>query len=301
MSLGEACSLLEVNETTLRQWADSGRIRAYRTPGGHRRFSAEAVRSIIARSSEPAVNGKEPRWTDTAIQRVRRRLRSSQTSSQHWYQSMDDDTRSRMRFLGRKLLSIAADYSTQHRMRADLIEEARLIGEEYGAEMTRQGTSLRDALEAFVFFRTFLLENVIGGGYGASWGACTAVALREPARGPDAAVDGLLLRLQAIDQFRAANQGDIMASKVEMDLTDRQLLNIIQTGFPLTEEPFACLGEQLEISESEAIERTGKLKKVNIVRQISAIFDTRRLGYKTTLVAMRFPPDSLDKSAQAHQ
>ena len=101
-------------------------------------------------------------------QRVRRRLRSSQTSSQHWYQSMDDDTRSRMRFLGRKLLSIAADYSTQHRMRADLIEEARLIGEEYGAEMTRQGTSLRDALEAFVFFRTFLLENVIGGGYGAS-------------------------------------------------------------------------------------------------------------------------------------
>ena len=168
MSLGEACSLLEVNETTLRQWADSGRIRAYRTPGGHRRFSAEAVRSIIARSSEPAVNGKEPRWTDTAIQRVRRRLRSSQTSSQHWYQSMDDDTRSRMRFLGRKLLSIAADYSTQHRMRADLIEEARLIGEEYGAEMTRQGTSLRDALEAFVFFRTFLLENVIGGGYGAS-------------------------------------------------------------------------------------------------------------------------------------
>ena len=89
-----------------------------------------------------------------------------------------------------------------------------------------------------------------------------------------------------------------MASKVEMDLTDRQLLNIIQTGFPLTEEPFGNLGEQLEISESEAIERTANLKKVNIVRQISAIFDTRRLGYKTTLVAMRFPPDSLDKSAR---
>ena len=70
--------------------------------------------------------------------------------------------------MGRKLLSIAADYSTQHRMRADLIEEARFIGEEYGAEMTRQGTSLRDALEAFVFFRTLLLENVLGGGYGAS-------------------------------------------------------------------------------------------------------------------------------------
>ena len=163
MSLGEACSLLEVNETTLRQWADSGRIRAYRTPGGHRRFSAEAVRSLIARSSEPAGNGREPRWTDTAIQRVRRRLKSNHTSSQNWYQSMDDGTRSRMRLLGRRLLSIAADYSTSRRARADLLEEARIIGEEYGAEMTRQGTSLRDALEAFVFFRTFLLENILGG------------------------------------------------------------------------------------------------------------------------------------------
>ncbi len=162
LSLGEACSLLEVNESTLRQWADSGRIRAYRTPGGHRRFSAEAVRALIARSSGPAVGGREPRWTDAAIQRVRRKLRSSQTSSQHWYRSMDDVTRSRMRMLGRRLLAIAADYSASGRMRAHLVEEARLIGEEYGAEMTRQGTSLRDALEAFVFFRTFLLENILG-------------------------------------------------------------------------------------------------------------------------------------------
>ena len=171
LSLREACGLLEVNETTLRQWADSGRIRAYRTPGGHRRFSAEAVRALIARSSEPAGNGREPRWTDTAIQRVRRRLKSNQTASQPWYQSMDETTRSRMRLLGRRLLSIAADYSTQHRMRADLVAEARLIGEEYGAEMTRQGTSLRDALEAFVFFRTFLLENVLGNDYAASGGS----------------------------------------------------------------------------------------------------------------------------------
>ena len=171
MSLGEVCSLLEVNETTLRQWADSGRIRAYRTPGGHRRFSAEAVRALIARGNEQEKHDKEPRWTDTAIQRVRRRLKSNQTASQRWYQSMDDTARSRMRLLGRRLLSIAADYSTQRRMRANLVEEARLIGEEYGAEMTRRGASLSDALEAFVFFRTFLLENVLGNDYAASGGS----------------------------------------------------------------------------------------------------------------------------------
>lgn len=168
MSLGEACRLLEVNESTLRQWADSGLVRAYRTPGGHRRFSAEAVRALIEKGSESAKSGKEPRWTDKALQRVRRRLRSSQTMSEHWHQLMDEDSRTRMRLLGRRLLGIAAEYSDQRRQRADLVEEARLIGEEYGLEMTRRGIPLKDALEAFVFFRGFLLEAALGSTGGAS-------------------------------------------------------------------------------------------------------------------------------------
>jgi DNA-binding Lrp family transcriptional regulator len=83
-----------------------------------------------------------------------------------------------------------------------------------------------------------------------------------------------------------------------MDLTDRRLLNIIQSAFPLVEEPYRDLGNQLDISEALAIERIKKLKKANVVRQISAIFDTRRLGYKTTLVAMRFAPETLDHCAR---
>ena len=162
MSLGEACHLLEVNESTLRQWSDNGFIRSYRTPGGHRRFSAEAVRALIERGHESLKGSLEPRWTDKALQRVRRRLRSSQTASQQWHQALDEDSRARMRLLGRRLLSIAADHSTQRRLRADLIEEARLIGDEYGATMTRLGIPLRDALEAFVFFRSFLLEAALG-------------------------------------------------------------------------------------------------------------------------------------------
>ena len=89
-----------------------------------------------------------------------------------------------------------------------------------------------------------------------------------------------------------------MASKSQMDLTDRQLLNIIQSAFPLVEEPYLNLGSQLKLSEADVIERIKNLKKANVVRQISAIFDTRRLGYKTTLVAMRFPPEMLDRSAR---
>ena len=158
MSLGKACDLLEVNESTLRQWADNGLIRAYRTPGGHRRFSTEAVHALMGRQQTASTSSTESRWADKALQKVRRRLRSHQALSQHWHQVVDDISRSRMRLLGRRLLAMAADHAAQRRPRADLLEEARLIGEEHGAEMVRQGMSLTDALGAFVFFRTFLLE-----------------------------------------------------------------------------------------------------------------------------------------------
>lgn len=83
-----------------------------------------------------------------------------------------------------------------------------------------------------------------------------------------------------------------------MELADRKVLNLIQTNFPLVEEPFAHIGDELGLTEAEVIDRIGDMKEKNVVRQISAIFDTRRLGYKTTLVAMRFAEDDLDAAAQ---
>ena len=52
------------------------------------------------------------------------------------------------------------------------------------------------------------------------------------------------------------------------------------------------MAEQLGIGEEEAVERLRVLRGKNVVRQISAIFDTRRLGYKTALVASAFEPTS---------
>ena len=84
-----------------------------------------------------------------------------------------------------------------------------------------------------------------------------------------------------------------------LDLTDRKLLNILQSAFPLAEDPFTEIGRQLDLTEPDVIDRIRRLKESNVVRQISAIFDTRRLGYKTVLVAMRFREDELDSGARA--
>ena len=75
-------------------------------------------------------------------------------------------------------------------------------------------------------------------------------------------------------------------------------MNILQSDFPLVREPFQTIAYQCSISESDALSRIRELKRKNVVRQIGAIFDTRRLGYSSTLVAMRFADDDLDVGAQ---
>ena len=84
----------------------------------------------------------------------------------------------------------------------------------------------------------------------------------------------------------------------DLDVTNRQLLNILQSSFPLVESPFEDIGQRLGIPASDVINRIQALKDKHLIRQISAIFDTRRLGYKTVLVAMRFAPDKLDAGAR---
>jgi DNA-binding Lrp family transcriptional regulator len=83
-----------------------------------------------------------------------------------------------------------------------------------------------------------------------------------------------------------------------LDRTDRELLNRIQVDFPLVPRPFAALGQGLGCSEEEVIARLEALKRARIVRQISAIFDTRALGYRSSLVATRARPDRVDQTAR---
>ena len=82
-----------------------------------------------------------------------------------------------------------------------------------------------------------------------------------------------------------------------LDPVDRALLNRIQEDFPLAPQPYAALGQALDRSEDDVLSRLARLRQARVVRQISAIFDTRALGYQSTLVAMRIPPERLEEAA----
>ena len=86
---------------------------------------------------------------------------------------------------------------------------------------------------------------------------------------------------------------------VATDELDARILNEIQREFPLTRRPFADLGARLEIDEREMLERVRRLHAgdMPVIRQISAIFDTRKLGYDSMLVAFKVPPARLEAAA----
>jgi DNA-binding Lrp family transcriptional regulator len=83
----------------------------------------------------------------------------------------------------------------------------------------------------------------------------------------------------------------------ELDDVDRELLNALQWDFPVVPRPFAALAERLGLTESEVLERTQAVKDAGVLRQLSAIFDTRALGYSSALVAARVDPDRVDDAA----
>ncbi len=85
----------------------------------------------------------------------------------------------------------------------------------------------------------------------------------------------------------------------ELDDIDRELLNALQWDFPVVERPFAAIGERLGIPEPEVRARVQHVKDAGILRQLSAIFDTRALGYSSALVAARVDPDHVDEAAAA--
>jgi len=79
---------------------------------------------------------------------------------------------------------------------------------------------------------------------------------------------------------------------------DNELLNEIQWTFPLVPRPFDEIAKKFNISSDEVKSRLTKMKRKGVLRQLSAIFDTRKLGYTSSLVAMEIDPVRLEKVAQ---
>jgi siroheme decarboxylase len=86
----------------------------------------------------------------------------------------------------------------------------------------------------------------------------------------------------------------VKVRQVAVDEVDRRILNLIQVDFPLASRPFQLVGERLGISEDEVIRRVKALKSSGAIRRIGGSFDSRKLGFFSTLCAAKVSADKVE-------
>lgn len=156
VSLRRACDILGVDESTLRRWADTGRLRVYRTPGGHRRFSLADLENMV--EGETRTHGAEE-IERIAVAKIRRQLQRARQQEHGWYSTLSDSNRELLRDLGRRLVEMAGEYLDKRSRRSGLLEEALDVGEQYGRILIDAGLPLPNAINAYIGFRKTMDET----------------------------------------------------------------------------------------------------------------------------------------------
>ncbi|WP_058301509.1 siroheme decarboxylase subunit beta [Gorillibacterium timonense] len=85
---------------------------------------------------------------------------------------------------------------------------------------------------------------------------------------------------------------------VLMDALDRRLLNLMQRGLPLVEDPFEPIAQALEVSAGECLLRLERLQEQGYIRRIGAVLNPSRLGFTSGLHALEVPEDRYEATVQ---
>mgnify|MGYP001828530332 CR=1 FL=1 len=161
LSLSAAADRLGVHPTTLRRWADNGDISTMLTPGGHRRFLISELDSFFdRRRSLMGSNQMAAEWADRALETTRPEIVTHR--DENWLSTFDNGTRDSNRRLGQQLLGLTMQYiSAPEEELPPLLEQAQVIGRQYGEMAYETGLPLTQALEATLFFRDLLVETAL--------------------------------------------------------------------------------------------------------------------------------------------
>ncbi|HEY6608224.1 MAG TPA: helix-turn-helix domain-containing protein [Candidatus Limnocylindria bacterium] len=165
LPLGQASRLVGVGHDTLRRWADTGKVHSYQTPGGHRRFLRSSLEAMI-NSPPPPRYGVErlPDSRQTMASELHRRMQRASHADQPWQSRLSSEQRTDFRRWGQRTFDLVIEYvaATKKSERQLLIGEAEKMGALYGAEASRAGLTLAETVEAFLYFRSPVLDAIVG-------------------------------------------------------------------------------------------------------------------------------------------
>jgi excisionase family DNA binding protein len=192
VSLTEACTLLGVSPSTVRRWADTGMVRTYLTPGGHRRFSRVGLEALLPDKPTTRPSLGDLGETPGRMARGYRRESADDTGRIPWIAELDDVRRERFRGYGRSIVTalVAALDSEDSTIRADRLREAEDACAEYGRVAGREGLGAPMTADLFLRFRRPFLGELAALARRREFDASATSTLMAEA---NTALDGLLL------------------------------------------------------------------------------------------------------------
>lgn len=158
LSLSEVAEELGVHPSTVRNWADQGKLPVHRTQGGHRRFRRSDV-DLWLQAQQASAPDETHLVVQNALRRTRMQISEGRLESESWYQKLDAEARHQYRLSGRAMMEGMIAYLSSEGEKADA--EARSLGYEYAARGRRHQLSSVEATRAFLFFRNTLLEAML--------------------------------------------------------------------------------------------------------------------------------------------
>ena len=111
VTIKEASRILGVNEATLRQWTDEGRLKAFITPGGHRRYAKSDLLKFM-KASQKVLDVKDLASEMEDTVRLHRQTARSHLEATAWYSKLDRSSQERLAELGRRLLGLIVRHVT---------------------------------------------------------------------------------------------------------------------------------------------------------------------------------------------
>ena len=158
LGLSQVAKELGVHPSTVRNWADQGRLPVHRTQGGHRRFLRSELelwrksqRASGSEGAEVVIRG--------ALGFVRVQISEAHLENEEWYGKLDEAAREAYRRGGRALMQGLIAYVSADENGGKA--EAHAQGYDYARLGRRHELTPVEATKAFLFFRNALVESVM--------------------------------------------------------------------------------------------------------------------------------------------
>ncbi len=162
LELGDAAKFLGVHFTTLRRWADDGKVSCYRTPGGRRRFRLDELTAFLASLHQG--DGRSPISPREVEDPAHIRVRHLSVANEGWYHKIDAAQRDAMRRGGRQLMAVLMQYATRTDGGEAYLLEGRRLAADYGEGCHQASLTLVETLQAFLRVRHSIFDSVYEAG-----------------------------------------------------------------------------------------------------------------------------------------